>query len=398
MRIVIIAKFTVVAWLTALSTMPLHAAPARPSDDQLVLLDSAVQASAPTRQISDLQSRLASDPSDLENAIALARAAIEAGRNLGDTRFYGQAEAALAPWWDAADAPEDVVILRATIRQAFHDFKPALTDLDHVIAGSPYNIQARFSRAFIRMVTGDFSGAEQDCDTIRLQRFLLVREICMARLGALTGKNRQAFSNLQQVQHRQTDSNPALAKFAKVVLADIAVSIGDAAAADALYRDATADRDVDVATLAAYADVLLATKRPGDALALLEGRGEADALVLRRTIAAKQTHDPRWKNWSNILRERFAANAASNNRVHLREEARFQMDVEGDPDAAVELAIANWTTQKEPADAELLLATALAAGRPAAATPVRDFVRDAGLSDARLASLLEKLGQQELAQ
>jgi tetratricopeptide (TPR) repeat protein len=395
MRTSVIASLRATICLAMLAAVPVQAAPVRPSDDQFVLLDSAVHATAMHQKLRALQSGLDSDPTNIASAIALSRAAIEAGRNLGDPRFYGQAQAALVPWWNADDAPEEVVILRATIRQAFHDFKPALADLDDVIARSPQAIQARFSRAFIRMVTGDLPGGKEDCDAIRAQRAAVVREICLARLGALSGNNTGSFVQLQRVRQRMAGSNPALDEFAAVVLAEIAVSLGDNAAAEALYRDATADTTADAATLAAYADVLLAAQRPQDALALLENRGEADILVLRRAIAGKQLNDPRLKEWSDILSERFAAAAASNNRVHLREEARFKLEVQGDVQAAVTLAAANWETQKEPADAELVLSAALAADQPAMAAPVRQYMKDSGITDARLTPLLEKLAAQD---
>ena len=38
-------------------------------------------------------------------------------------------EAALTPWWNLAEPPVEVLILRATLRQRRHEFDSALADL-----------------------------------------------------------------------------------------------------------------------------------------------------------------------------------------------------------------------------------------------------------------------------
>jgi hypothetical protein len=139
------------------------------------------------------------------------------------------------------------------------------------------------------------------------------------------------------------------------------------------------------------ADHLLAQDRAGDVLALLDGKGEADALLLRRAIAAKRIGDPRLGQWSATLNERFAAAKRAGVRLHLREEARFRLEVERAAAAALPLAVENWSAQKEIADAALLLECAAAAGKPDAARDVLRFVERTGLSDRRIAPLLARL-------
>jgi hypothetical protein len=93
-----------------------------------------------------------------------------------------------------------------------------------------------------------------------------------------------------------------------------------------------------------------------------------------------------------MLNERFAAARAGGVRTHLREEARFRLEVEGDSAAALNLAIENWAIQKEIADARLLLECAIAAGRPEAAADVVRHVRATGLIDKRVTPYLSRLG------
>jgi hypothetical protein len=70
--------------------------------------------------------------------------------------------------------------------------------------------------------------------------------------------------------------------------------------------------------------------------------------------------------------------------VHRREQARFLLEVEHQPQLALEAARENWKVQREPEDILVLVAAAWAAGYPHAAEPAREFMRRTGLTDARL--------------
>lgn len=61
------------------------------------------------------------------------------------------------------------------------------------------------------------------------------------------------------------------------------------------------------------------------------------------------------------------------------------------PMQALTLAQANWTVQREPADARILLETAIAAGRPAAAAPACAWLHDNGVQDVRLTALANRI-------
>lgn len=379
---------TTLALALALTCGTAIAQPSRPSDPEQVLATVPASGNNP---IKALQAELSGNPKNLELAVAVARAAIERGRNSADPRFYGQAEAALSPWWNDTGAPTEVKLLRATIRQAFHQFDAALADLDAVISAEPANAQARFSRAFIHLTLGAPAKAGEDCAALQGPQLKLIAAICTARADALSGKGDEAAKALIQVLAEERRTNIAMKKFALTVLADIKTGLGDWATTTRYYQQVIAAGDADVATVAAYADILLATNKPADALALLEDQGSADIVVLRQAIAAKQLGDPRLARWQAILADRFAANQASGNRVHRREEARFLLDVKDDAAGALPLALENFMVQKEPADAELLLRAAIAAKDVQAAQPVLDHVKATGLKDQRIEPLLAKL-------
>jgi hypothetical protein len=180
-------------------------------------------------------------------------------------------------------------------------------------------------------------------------------------------------------------------RFAVSVLADIAAGLGRRDAADRLLADAATMGRPDVPLLVATADHLLDTDRPAEVLPLLDGKGDADAIVLRRAIAARRIGDRRLGEWTRILSERFAAAKTAGNTLHLREEARFRFEVEDDAATALMLAIENWRVQKETADARLLLEAAAVVGDPAAAADVLRFVRNGQWVDARLTPLLRRI-------
>jgi hypothetical protein len=71
----------------------------------------------------------------------------------------------------------------------------------------------------------------------------------------------------------------------------------------------------------------------------------------------------------------------------VREEARFTLALLRDPQQALQHAQANWKVQREPADARILLESALAAGNREAAQPVLDWLSANHVEDLRLQRL-----------
>jgi len=150
-------------------------------------------------------------------------------------------------------------------------------------------------------------------------------------------------------------ADPQVRRWAAATAADIAVSLGRPDAALHWFARAI-DGEVDIPTLVDYADLLLDAGRPAEVISLLGHRKSGDIVLLRLAIAAKAAGDPRVAEWSALLEEGFALARATGNELHLREEARYALEVLGDAPRAVDLARRNWAVQKEPADARMLLA------------------------------------------
>jgi hypothetical protein len=366
------------------------AAPYTPTDDQTIVqtLPNRLDAGARAQR-----KELARSPQQLGLALVTAQAAILRARSHGDPRELGLAEAALAPWWGQEQAPPQVRLLRASVRQSQHDFATSLRDLDQLVAQPsrlPLQVQAQAGliRASVLQVTGQLALARQACETLTEARFAglgdalaLPARACLAELRSLTGEPKQAAAELATLA-KQSPGDAWLA----LLRAELAQRMGDDIAAGARYREAlAASSGGDIYTRGAYADYLLEQGRPAEALRLVEGAdAESDALLLRRAIALKQLDSPLLKPVAAALTARFEAARLRGENYHAREQARLALDVLGQSKPALQLALNNWAQQKEPADALLLHRAALAAGQASAAEPELKSLSLAGWVDVRL--------------
>jgi hypothetical protein len=375
------------------------AAPFVPQSDAEMVerLPQRIGTAEERRQQREARLRLRERPTQLPLALQLAREALDRARRLGDPRELGQAEAALAPWWNLAAPPPAVRLLRATVRQSQHEFGPALVDLDalRADAAAPLQVQAQaeLTRASVLQVQGRWQEAAQGCERLAGPHYAtlgaavqLPAQACLAELASLQGRAPQADLRLQALSREAKDN----ASWLTLVRAELAERRG-LDAAGALFQQALqADGgSPDVYTLAAYADWLLNRGRGPEVLRLLQGREDADALLLRLALALKQGHQPGADTAIATLGGRFDAAAQRGDRSHGREQARFELDLKGNAAAALSFAQANWAVQKEPADALLLVRAAQAAGQSAAAEPVWQRLRETGGEDARLKRLAD---------
>ena len=83
----------------------------------------------------------ASPGSDPDAVAARVRQAIAVVRRTGDARYWGRAQALLAPWWDKPDAPVELAVLQATVQQGRHAFEAARKVLTTTLARNPGHAQ-----------------------------------------------------------------------------------------------------------------------------------------------------------------------------------------------------------------------------------------------------------------
>lgn len=378
--------------LASAGAPPLRAEPFVPRDDAEVLERTSSRPADPAiRRLAELRRDLARQPRNLALASKVAWMSIEQGRSLSDPRFYGWAQAALAPWWSSPAPPAPVLVLRATIRQHDHDFAAAAADLAAAVVADPYDPRAWLTRAVVATVTGDYAEARRSCGEVLQLAPPLVAATCRAGVDSLNG-SAEAGDRMLSGALLQARDAPAQARlWALTSLAEIAARRGDATAAEARFRAAIGLERADDYLLGAYADFLLEQNRPAEVVALLGDATRADALLVRAILAEKQLGSPQLAAHAQMLGERFAAARLRGDDVHRREEARFALHVRGDAEAALALACDNFQVQREPADVRLLLEAALAAGRPQAAQSALDFVAQTRLEDVVVDRLVKQL-------
>lgn len=380
--------------LAVLACAGAAAAPYTPASGQQVLERLPGRFDPVQRELGRLRAGLAANPSDLARAAALARRHIEQARREGDPRYLGYAQAALAPWWKLPrqQAPAEVLVLRATLVQSTHAFGEALADLDEVVRRDAGNSQAWLTRATIQLVTGDHAGARASCARLFGRAPDLVLQTCLASVGSLAGQARASYRQLERTLAARADSPAPLRAWSLTLLAEMAERLGEHAAADTHFRTALQADPQDAYLLAAYADFLLERGRAQDVLRLLGTRTQADALLLRHALALSRLGSPEAGRQVAALRARFEAARRRGDTVHRREEARFALELDGDPTAAARLAKLNWTVQKEPADLRILARAARASGDAEADRLVRDWLRRSRLEDRTLDSAAQQAG------
>lgn len=371
----------------ALGVRPAMGEPFVPKDDGEVLERLPEQPLSSGERA--LRRDLGARPGNLRVATRLAWEYVGRGRATSDPRYYGYAEGVLAPWWSMPEPPVPVLVLRATIRQHDHDFDGAMSDLDRALAADPDNAQAWLTRAIVAQVRGDLPQARESCDGVLRLASPLVAVACLSGTDALGGEAEKAYAALRRALERSGPAEIEAQRWGLSLLAEIAARLGRAPAAEAHFRQALALGRADDQLRAAYADFLLDAGRPHDVETLLGESPSSDGLRLRLALAGRMQGSPATAARIEALRQGFAAARRRGDTVHRREEALFTLRLLERPRDALRLASENWEVQREPLDARILLEAALAAGEPAAAAPVLDFLRRTGLDDARLAALAE---------
>jgi tetratricopeptide (TPR) repeat protein len=353
-----------------------HAEPYVPASEDTVL----AELSAGTRYADVSARRLARARVDV--AIPLAQFYIQQSRISGDLRFLGYAEAVLAPWVRQDPPSPDVLVLQATLQQSRHEFMASLATLDRAIAARPNDPQALLIRATVLRVLGRYAEAGLACEQFSRLVEARLGALCTQSLRGLSGELESAYSVLRQVSPQGWLNSEKSWLYSE--LGEMAVRLGRDEDAERWFQRDLNLAPADFYVRAALADLLLRQRRPADALALLKGQEGFEPLLLRIAIAQKQLHDPDLELSSARLRAAFAAERQRGEAVHRREQARFLLEVEDQPQSSLAAALENWAMQREPDDVLVLVAAAKAAGNIAAARPALSFARAQAQDDVRV--------------
>jgi len=370
---------------------PPYRAPYQPTRDDEVLQEVPAISDPAVARMTQLRKAFNATPQDLRSAIALATAYVDYGRQVGDAHYAGYAEAVIAPWLAAQPVPSSVLLAEATILQYRHQFPEARKLLHASLNEDPRSAQAWLTLATLDMVQGDYTAAGKECVQVTNTADVALGLACSANLRSYTGHAAQSLALLAQVQAQGGAQSVGLRAWIEGLMAEAALRLGDWPLAEAHYRAALQLMPRDNFLLVAYADFLLDRLRPREVLALLAGAVQSDTAFLRIALAQAALHSADAARYTWIMAARFAALSARGSDFFGREQARFALQLQQDPQVALDLARRNWQVQREPWDTRLVLAAALAAAEPRAADEVLEFRRRVKLEDPIIDDLAQEL-------
>jgi hypothetical protein len=313
----------------------------------------------------------------------------------GDPRYVGYASGALAPLQSAPPNDPAYWTARGLIEQYNHDFDAALASLARASRLAPAVPEPYAWRAAVFMVQARYAQALDECAQLARVADPLWATGCRTYARAAGGALQPSYDALLKALAEHPDAEPALRQWVLTRLAEMALRLQLDSEAERFLQQAWTLGLTDQFLLGALSDFLLEHKRPAEVLRLLDGWERSDILLLRLALAAKDARDPRAGDWARQLRERFAAAAQRGDRLHEYEAARFELDIENKPDRALRLAASNYSIQREPRDAYMLMRAALAARQPAAAAPALDWWRAHRYEDPAFTALADQLSKPE---
>jgi tetratricopeptide (TPR) repeat protein len=377
--VAIVAVFTVSIGTTT-------AAPYTPTSDAIVLETLPFGAA--------MRPKMHPVQMDLDGAVQLARDYVHAARQSGDSRYLGYARAVLKPWSSSPSASLSVVLIQAEIEQHEHRFAIALQLLDRVAHDQPRLAAVHQMRAAIYQVQGHYVDAQRECRYLILQTSALSAVDCVARTMSRNGNAQRAYDMLSHLQATTTFSDPIELRDSHLTLAEIAVQLGDVVAARTHYMSAMKLAEPDAYTLATYTDFLLDQQEFAAVIELAQLHPDNQDLKIRAALSAQATHAA--NPWATEVRDLIASYRSRGDFKVTRDYARFLLDVERDPPRALQAALENWQSQREPPDALIVMRAALRCS-PSAAAPVMAFITSNHIDDTRLKSLVETLKRSGVA-
>jgi Tfp pilus assembly protein PilF len=358
--------------LVALPCLAGQETPYVPPRDDIVLQTVASISDPRVRAFATLRTALNQNPNDVPRAVKLSEAYLDYGRDTGDARYLGRAEAVIAPWLARSPAPIPALLVHATILQSRHYFAEARAQLHGILERDNDNAQAWLTLATVAQVQGDMRAARLACAHLLNSSDPLMPGACLSSLNAVTGNADNAYRVLTALWPQARAEPVAVQSWIQGILADTAKYLGDEVAADRHFQLALQLAPEDNFLLADYGDFLLDQKRPQEALDLLKNESQSDTSFLRQVYAEVALGVPQAAADTQQMATRFAALEIRGTRTYRREQAGFELYLQHDPQRALQLAQQNWTIQRAPEDMRVFLEAALAAGKPEAAQPVLD--------------------------
>jgi tetratricopeptide (TPR) repeat protein len=376
---------------SGIETPPPYKAPYTPTDDAAILQEVPSATDPAVREMRLLRNKLDANSGSVTIAEQLGQVYIDFGRQIGDAHYAGYAEAVLAPWLSRPAPPAQVLVEYGTLLQFRHQFADARRELRRALDEDSHNTQAWLTLATVDMVQGEYDTAGRDCAQLAAKGTYILVIACTGNLRSYIGQAQQSLILLTQIESQAQSLPPAFRAWLQGLLAESAERLGEWTQAEMHYRKALSFMPDDNFLLVAYADFLLDRDRPDEVLTLLRNSNQSDTAFLRLALAKAALRSPELPLYTWIMGARFAALTQRGSDFFGREQVRFALSLQHDPQAALEMAERNWEVQRAPWDARVFLEAAEAARQPRAAAPALAFVRKTKLQDPVIESLARRI-------
>ncbi|MCA9257842.1 MAG: hypothetical protein KDA61_01525 [Planctomycetales bacterium] len=381
-----------VAWYACEAAIA--AEPYLPQSEDQVLLSLPIAAFGDGPDLPQLRNQLAEAGDDPQAAVRLARRCLKLGAATGDARYYGHSRAAIAPWWNESrwtDETLDVLRIRAKLRERNHEYAEALADLATLLGRSPRDAQAWLETANLHRVRGDYEQAQLACEALAEFADPFVMTLCRAPLLTVTRGPLQALKSLDAMLPVAEVSSPESVTWILTMQGEAALAAGLSDVAERKFKQVLASEPENRYVARAYAEQLIESGRPSDALNLVASRRQDDGLLLCEALAARACGDAQLvAELQQVIADRFAEVRLRGDVPLGRFESIYVREFEHDASRALRLALDNWNLQKEPHDTEAVLRAAIAAHDKDAAEPVANFVRRHDVAHATVKRLMEQ--------
>ena len=312
-----------------------YRAPYLPTNDAERLQEVPSAADPAVAEMRKLRANLDAAPQSLPAAIQLANAYIDYSRQIGDAHYVGYAEAVIAPWTGLAAPPPSALLTEATILQYRHQFADARDLLQKTLRREPRNGQAWLTLATLDMVQGDYAAAGKGCAQVSNNAGFELGLACLGNLRSYIGQAKESLVLLHQAEGSGDHVSAAYQAWIQGLIAEAAERLGDWPLAEAHYRSALQFLPHDNFLAVAYADFLLDRGRPQEVLALLADHAQSDTAFLRLALAQSALHSPDATRYTWIMAARFEALALRGSDYFGREEARFALQLQHDPQSSL---------------------------------------------------------------
>lgn len=314
------------------------------------------------------------EPIDASAALELARLALARYRAGGNTRFLGLAKATLAPWWQLAEPPPGIWLLRGRILQTEHQFVQAAQDLSRLNRRYASNVEALLLETDSWRRAGKIESAKRACIALAFVGRLDLAQFCSAQIMMSVGQLERAHALLVTAIDMADDQPQAERAWARSIYADSLAARGELDKANELWVTILQAQGDNLSYRLAYADLLLMQSDWPAVTDLLRENAQTKAVLVRLCIAARKTDSADYPRLLDTLRQRFdLVEKSTSAHLYLRDRALFALLIEDDGDRALGLALQNWNLQKGWEDGELVLRAARAAGDQSAAKRVEDW-------------------------